>query len=108
MTSKNKLSSVSAGVAQGILVNKETIERDIPKNQTIILQTEMLSPGLTKYFDKISGIVSNNGGLLSHLAIIAREKNIPVLVGFTLENSKIKIGDNIQLDASQAKISILE
>jgi pyruvate,water dikinase len=65
----------------------------------------MLSPDLTKYFDRISGIVSNNGGILSHLAIMAREKNIPVVVGYSITNGKFKLGDQIQIDGSSGKIN---
>ena len=94
---------VSAGVATGILQTADMIKNTGDKN--IILYTKMLSPDLTTYFDKISGIVSNNGGLLSHLAIVARESNIPVIVGVSLNTTQIKIGDKIQIDGSQGKIS---
>ncbi|MBT4849408.1 hypothetical protein HON36_00985 [Candidatus Parcubacteria bacterium] len=100
---KNKIMGVSAGVATGILQTADMIKNTGDKN--IILYTKMLSPDLTTYFDKISGIVSNNGGLLSHLAIVARESNIPVIVGVSLNTTQIKIGDKIQIDGSQGKIS---
>ena len=102
---KTELLGVSAGLANGILQTQETIEKKATKNKQIILYTEILSPDLTVYFDKISGIISNNGSLLSHLAIIAREKNIPVVVGFSLNDNKLQIGDNIQIDGSEGKIN---
>ncbi|HCC23459.1 TPA: hypothetical protein DF272_04790 [Candidatus Falkowbacteria bacterium] len=98
------ISGVSAGVATGVLQNRSYLDSGKTENKKIILYTEILSPALTKYFDKISGIVSENGGLLSHLAIVAREKNIPVIVGYSLSKSVLKLGDFVQIDGSIGKI----
>ena len=95
---------VSAGLAKGILQKCEYLDSEKEESKKIILYTEILSPDLTKYFDKISGIVSENGGLLSHLAIVAREKSIPVIVGLPLSNSIFKLGDYVQIDGSNGKI----
>lgn len=99
-----KILGVSAGLAKGILKKREYLDSEKVKSKKIILYTEILSPDLTKYFDKISGIVSENGGLLSHLAIVAREKSIPVIVGLPLSNSIFKLGDYVQIDGSNGKI----
>jgi len=100
--------SVSAGLAKGILQNCEYLDSEKTENKKIVLYTEILSPNLTKYFDKISGIASENGGLLSHLAIIARESNIPVIIGFSLSNSVLKLGDYVQIDGSNGKIEKIQ
>ncbi|MFH0854840.1 MAG: PEP/pyruvate-binding domain-containing protein [bacterium] len=99
---------VSAGLAQGILQNHEYVDSEKTNDSKIILYTEILSPDLTKYFDRISGIVSENGGLLSHLAIVARENNIPVITGFSLSNSVLKLGDSVQIDGSNGKIEKIQ
>lgn len=52
------------------------------------------------------GIISENGGLLSHLAIIAREREIPVIVNFSLSKSEIKIGDEITMDGSTGEVNL--
>jgi len=97
------LKGVSAGIARGKLVSTENLKAG-EKN---ILYTKLLTPDLTNYFPKISGIVSEEGGILSHLAIMARENNIPVLVGFNLQKSKIKLGENIEIDGSKGSIEML-
>jgi phosphohistidine swiveling domain-containing protein len=104
ITKESKTSGVSSGLANGILQSQEFIEAKNNKDGKIILYTEILSPDLTKYFNRISGIVSNNGGLLSHLAIMAREKNIPVVVGYSITNGKFKLGDFVQIDGSSGEI----
>jgi pyruvate,water dikinase len=68
---------VSSGIGEGIFVTKANIGTVTGKK---ILYTEVLSPDIVQYFDSIVGIVSNSGGMLSHLAIMAREAKIPVVV----------------------------
>lgn len=85
---------VSKGKAQGKLIT----ESQISQYPGGILYTKILSPDLTKYFSQIKGIVSESGGLLSHLAIMAREKGIPVVVNFDISHAEIKIGDFIEID----------
>lgn len=105
---RTEILGVSVGLAKGILQNSEYLDSKKTKNEKAILYTEILSPSLTRYFDEISGIVSENGGLLSHLAIVAREKNIPVIVGFSLSNSILKLGDSVQIDGSNGKIEKIQ
>ncbi len=88
---------VSPGIAQGSL----TLESELKKTKgPVILYTKILSPHLVQYFDRIQGIVSEEGGLLSHLAIMAREHKIPVVTQVSPNNLKLKIGDFIQIDGS--------
>ena len=105
--SDNKLLGVSSGTAQGKIMTGDQIDKSSQNDEKVILYTEILSPDLTQYFDEISGIVSTNGGLLSHLAIVAREKRIPVVVGFSLGENDVKIGDNIEINGGNGKIKIL-
>jgi phosphohistidine swiveling domain-containing protein len=105
---RTEILGVSAGLAQGILQNHEYLDSEKSDDSKIILYTEILSPNLTKYFDRISGIVSENGGLLSHLAIVARENNTPVITGFSLSNSILKLGDSVQIDGSNGKIEKIQ
>ena len=101
---KSKIQGVSSGIAEGILLKKEEIKEESAKSKKIILYTEILSPELTKYFKNIRGIISNSGGALSHLAIVAREQNIPVIVGFSVDNSEIKIGNNVRMNGDTGEI----
>lgn len=91
---------VSKGKAQGKLID----ESQISQHQGGILYTKILSPDLTKHFGGIKGIVSESGGLLSHLAIMAREKGIPVVVNFDISHAKIKLGDFIKIDGETGSV----
>jgi phosphohistidine swiveling domain-containing protein len=99
---KSQIKGVSAGVAEGYL--KTINDTDLKDN---ILYTELLTPDLTKYFGNITGIVSENGGMLSHLAIMAREQNIPVVVGFNPAKNGIQPGDKIKIDGNAGTVQKL-
>jgi phosphohistidine swiveling domain-containing protein len=64
-----------------------------------ILVTEMTAPGLTTVLTKISAIVTDKGGRLSHAAILAREMKVPCLVGTQIATKSLRNGDLIEVDA---------
>ncbi|MFA4815382.1 MAG: PEP/pyruvate-binding domain-containing protein [Candidatus Gracilibacteria bacterium] len=70
-----------------------------------ILLTKILSPNLVEFFPNISGILSEEGGMLSHLAIMAREKGIPVLVG--IDSSLFEAGQKVEMDATGQKVTLI-
>lgn len=95
---------VSPGIAKGILVTREMVDRGDYNDQPKILYTPILSPDLTQYFDQIVGIVSESGGILSHLAIVAREKKIPALVNIKLNKDDIVLNKKIEIDGGRGII----
>lgn len=67
---------LAPGIATGRLVSADHLHSEPgPK----ILYTDVLSPDLTQYFPLLQGIVTKQGGVLSHLSIMAREAGIPVV-----------------------------
>lgn len=96
---------VSNGRAEGKIIDISMLEQF--KKEPKILYTKILSPDLTQYFPQIVGIVSETGGTLSHLAIIAREQKIPVIVNFELSKSNIELGQKVVIDGEKGKISLL-
>lgn len=98
---EGKTMGVSSGKACGKLLPADCAE--LGGN---ILYTKILSPDLTKYFGKIKGIVSESGGLLSHLAIMARENNIPVVVNFDLGTSEIKLGTIVEINGAEGTVKV--
>lgn len=83
---------ISGKKLEGKIIDIENLYRF---SKPRILKTHALNPSLTQYFKEIDGIISENGSLLSHLAIMAREKGIPVVV--TDNINKYKVGNSIKL-----------
>jgi phosphohistidine swiveling domain-containing protein len=65
-----------------------------------ILVAETTAPELTIACNKASAIVTEIGGILSHGAIVARERRIPCIVGVQRATKAIGTGDQIELKIS--------
>jgi len=57
---------------------------------------------------KAGGIVTDQGGMLSHAAIVSRELNIPCVVGTSNATEIIKGGDLVEIDGSKGEVWIIE
>jgi len=66
----------------------------------IILVSNSLTPADTVLFSrlKVTGYVTNLGGITSHVAIIARSLNVPAVVGLHEATENICDGDNVIID----------
>lgn len=66
-----------------------------------ILVTSMTKPDIIPYLNRVKGIITNDGGALSHASIISRELNIPCIAGTGNATDIFKDNDIIELDASK-------
>lgn len=57
----------------------------------------MTTPKFTVLFDKINGIITDEGGITCHAAIVSRELKIPCIVGTKNATKVIKDGDMIKI-----------
>ena len=73
-----------------------------------ILVTYMTTMEFTPIFKKAIGIITDEGGLSSHAAIISREFGLPCVVGTRIATRMLKTGDMIELDATNGMISLSE
>ncbi|UCC21689.1 MAG: hypothetical protein JSW23_07715 [Planctomycetota bacterium] len=71
-----------------------------------ILVAPFTDPGWTPYFVTAAGVVMDQGGLLSHGSIIAREFGIPAVVNVGPATKIIKTGQKIHLDANNGHVTI--
>lgn len=99
--------SASNGVAEGTvkIVNSDEIS-DSDFNDGDVLVCGMTSPDYLPLMQRASAIVTDQGGILSHAAIVARELKKPCLVATGDATKKLKNGDKITVDASNGKVVI--
>ncbi len=64
-----------------------------------ILITRFMHPTWAPALPRVAGVVTEVGGWLSHAAILAREYNVPTVVGARGVLAKIATGDHVQLNA---------
>jgi len=79
---------------------------DMPKGSILIAgQTR---PQLMPAIRKSAAIVTDEGGITSHAAIVSRELGIPCVIGTKVATKIIKTGDVIEVDANDGKVRIIE
>ncbi len=72
-----------------------------------ILVSEMTRPDFLPLMKIAKAIITDEGGLTCHAAIVARELGIPCIVGTFKATSVIKDGQSIQVDANKGEVKIL-
>lgn len=74
--------------------------KKIKDGEKIILVTGQTRPQLMPLIAKCSSIVTDEGGITSHSAIVSRELGIPCIVGTRIATRVFKDGDIIEVDAN--------
>ncbi len=96
----------SKGHAEGMVVqltSHTTMSvEDFPKKA--ILVCKMTTPDLVPYMQKAAAIVTDQGGILSHAAIVARELRIPCIVGTKNATQVLAEGMNVIVDADKGVV----
>jgi len=72
-----------------------------------ILVCRMTNPAWVVLFTKITGLVTEAGGAVSHPAVVAREFGIPAVVGTTNAGERIKTGDRVRVNGTTGVVEVL-
>ncbi|HBC4778719.1 TPA: hypothetical protein KES99_001347 [Enterococcus faecalis] len=96
--------SGSTGIAVGkvCLINSPKEFYKMKKGD--ILVCHLTDPEWTPLFKLASAVVADTGAALSHAAIVAREFNIPAVLGVGFATTKYKDGDMIQVDGNKGVV----
>ena len=73
-----------------------------------ILVAETTSPEFIVACHKAGAIITNQGGLMSHAAIVSREMNIPCIVGTGNATEILNNGDLVEVDGDSGIVKILK
>ena len=96
--------AASPGIGFGTVKIVKTLE-DLQKiNVGDVLVTKMTNPDMVVTMQKSSAIVTDEGGLTAHAAIVSREMGIPCIVGTHEATKKLKEGEIITVDGFNGKV----
>lgn len=73
-----------------------------------ILVAHMTTVDYAPYLHKVLAIITDEGGILSHAAVIAREMKKPCVIGTKVATKVLKDGDYIEVDANKGVVKILK
>jgi phosphohistidine swiveling domain-containing protein len=77
-------------------------------NSGDVLISVATSPSIITAMKKASAIVTDEGGLTCHAAIVSRELNVPCIVGTKVATKVLKDGDLVEVDANHGMVKILK
>jgi pyruvate,water dikinase len=87
---------VGWGAGRAVVVNCECeLTRVAPGD---VLVTRIASPALSHVLPRVAGVVAELGGSTSHLASLARERGIPMVLGVLEATSRIPDGSQVAVD----------
>ena len=94
--------------SQGIVFGKVAIIEEMKDLQNIsegdILVTKMTNPDMVVAMQKCAAVVTDEGGMTAHAAIISREMGIPAVVGTEHATKILKTGQIITVDGFDGKV----
>lgn len=70
-----------------------------------ILVCPYTDPAWTPLLRIVAGVVTETGGVLSHAAIVARERHIPAVLGVVNATTRLQDGDIITIDGTTGRIT---
>ena len=103
---------------KGLAVNRGAFKGKVKKvvdlsklgevKQGDVLVTSMTRPQYNNAIKNAGAIVTDEGGMLCHASILAREFDIPCIVGTKIATKVLKDGDRVEVDADEGIIKILK
>ncbi|HEY3484968.1 MAG TPA: PEP-utilizing enzyme, partial [Ilumatobacteraceae bacterium] len=67
-----------------------------------------LDPRLAPVIPRLGGLVAETGNPLSHLAILAREHGVPIVVGYAAATEQFHTGDVVSVDGHTGTVTVVE
>jgi pyruvate,water dikinase len=99
--------TANKGIIEGI-VRVILSAKDFHKiNRGDILVTTMTSVDFVPIMEKAGAFVTNEGGITSHAAIVAREMNKPCIIGTQVATKILRDGDRVKVDGNRGIVEIL-
>ncbi|MEH2317593.1 putative PEP-binding protein [Nostoc sp.] len=85
-----------------VIINPQQKPEQLPKG--VILVVPAIAPDWLPLLQQVAGIITEQGGLTSHAAILARELGIAAVVNATSATSLIQTGERLLLDGDRGEV----
>lgn len=91
------------GIATVVMNSRSKVK--FPKGN--ILVTGMTTPDFIPLMKQAKAVVTDEGGMTCHAAIVSRELGIPCVIGTKIATKILKNGDRVEVDADKGIIKII-
>ncbi len=97
-----------SGASPGLVSGRVYIVMDVRETAKVqegdIMVTTMTNPDMVPAMKKVAGIITDEGGMTCHAAIVSRELGIPAVVGTKKATSTLKDGQIVTIDGEKGLI----
>lgn len=107
-TSSSAVTGIVACNGGRHFINGEVIVVTSPTESVkddMIIVVPSTSPSYVPLMRKAKALITDHGGMMSHAAIVAREFNLPCIVGTKQATKVLKSGDKVILDLVRGEVS---
>jgi len=94
----------SPGRASGAVRIVESIDELDQVEQGDVIVAAMTTPDMVPAMKRASGIVTDEGGMTSHAAIVSRELGVPAVVGAETATEDLEDGQTVTIDGEKGSI----
>lgn len=105
ITGNKGIKKARAFVIKNEYLDFSRLQKGMKKGMILIIQNAW--PELSKYYKFASALVTNEGGITSHGVVVAREFNIPCIVGTKIATKIFKTGDLVEVNATKGTVKKL-
>ncbi|BAY12407.1 putative PEP-binding protein [Calothrix sp. NIES-2098] len=86
-----------------VITNSSSKPEQLPQGAILVART--IQPDWLPLLQRVTGIITEQGGLTSHAAILARELGIPAVVSATDVTALIQSGERLHVDGDRGEVS---
>jgi pyruvate,water dikinase len=95
----------SPGVASGPVRIVHKLDQLDKVGEGDIIVTEMTTPDMVPAMKRASGIITDEGGMTSHAAIVARELGAPAVIGAGTATESLEDGQTVTIDGDKGSVT---
>jgi pyruvate,water dikinase len=95
----------SPGVASGPVRIVHKLDQLDKVGEGDIIVTEMTTPDMVPAMKRASGIITDEGGMTSHAAIVARELGAPAVIGAGSATESLEDGQTVTIDGDKGSVT---
>lgn len=99
-----KGTAASSGRGVGKVIHFDNLENLPTVDCNLIVVGKMIPPDVVIFAERVSGLITDEGGILSHAATVARELLIPCVVGTGNATQVLQDGDTVEVVGDKGEI----
>ena len=96
--------AASSGRSIGTVVHFDNLDNALTSDCDLIVVGEMIPPNVVTFAERVKGLITDEGGILSHAATVAREFLIPCVVGTENATEVLQSGDTVEVIGEKGEV----